>query len=84
MMQNTTIEERVTLLEEQVVDLQEDITVIQRDVVEVDEDLAELEGDVDFLFGEQLIQDGRCLNLEETTNSLNAQIVTVGDELEGY
>ena len=59
-MQNATIEERVTLLEIQVV-------VIQDDVTELDEDVTLLEGDVNFLFDEQVIQDERLLNLEETS-----------------
>ena len=53
LVQNTTIEERVTILEIQVADTQED--------------LAELEGDVNFLFEEAIIQDERLLNLEQTT-----------------
>ena len=51
--QNMTIEERVTILEIQVADTQED--------------LMELEGDVNFLFDEQVIEDERLLNLEQTT-----------------
>ena len=83
MVQNATIEERVTLLEIQVTDLREDVTIVQGDVVEVDEDLTELEGDINFLFDEQLIQDERLLNLEVATDSINAQLLTVDEELEG-
>ena len=56
---NTTIEERVSLLEIQVV-------VIQEDMSEVDERVELIEGDVDFLFDEQVIQDERLLNMEQT------------------
>ena len=67
LIQNTTIEERVTLLEIQVVVIQDDIVGIQDDVTELDEDVTLLEGDVNFLFDEQVIQDERLLNLEQTT-----------------
>ena len=76
MVLNNTIEERVALLETQVADLREDVTVVQGDVVDIDED-------VDFLFDEQIIQDERLLNLEEATDSINAELLTVNDELEG-
>ena len=68
-LQNATIEERVSLLELQ--------------VVELDENVVDLDEDVDFLFGEQLIQDERLLNLEEATDSINAELLTMNDELEG-
>ena len=48
--QNATIEERVTLLEIQVVEIKEDLT-------EIDERVMLVEGDVNFLFDEQVIQD---------------------------
>ena len=67
--QNSTIEERVSLLELQVVDLEEN-------VVDLDED-------VDFLFDEQVIQDERLLNLEEAMDAINTRLVTIDDELEG-
>ena len=59
-MQNNTLEERVSLLEIQVDEIEEDITITRID-------LTELEGDVNFLFDEQVIQDERLLNLEQTT-----------------
>ena len=46
--QNTTIEERVTLLEIQ--------------VAVVEQDVADLDQDVNFLFDEQVIQDEKLLN----------------------
>ena len=75
-MQNNTIEERVFLLEVQVADLREDVTVTQVDVLDLDQD-------VNFLFDEQVIQDERLLNVEEATDAINAQLVTVDDALEG-
>ena len=69
MSQNNTIEERVSLLEIQVADLREDVTVVQTGVVELDQD-------VDFLFGEQLIQDERLFSLEQRS-------IEIDDEVEG-
>ena len=60
MVLNATIEERVSLLEIQVMEIQEDVT-------DVDERVTLVEGDVDFLFDEQVIQDERLWNLEETS-----------------
>ena len=51
--QNMTLEERVTILKIKVADAEEDLT--------------ELEGDVNFLFEQTIIQDERLLNLEQTT-----------------
>ena len=48
LIQNATIEERVSLLEIQVVEIQEDVTGLGVDVTELDES-------VDFLFDEQVI-----------------------------
>ena len=67
LMQNTTIEERVSLLEIRVVEIQEDMT-------EVDQDVTLLEGDVNFLFDEQVIQDERLLNLEETSIEIDEEV----------
>ena len=74
MMQNNTIEQRVSLLEVQVADLREDVTVVQGVVVELDEDLAELEGDVDFLFDDQVIQDQRLFALEQTSIEIDEEV----------
>ena len=41
-----------------------------------------LEGDVNFLFDEQVIQDERLLTLEQTTDAINAELVSVDDDLE--
>ena len=75
-MLNNTIEERVSLLEVQVADLREDVTVVQGGVVDLDED-------VNFLFDETVIQDERLFSLEQTTDAINAELVSVDDELEG-
>ena len=74
-MQNNTIDERVSLLEVQVADLREDIT-------EVDEDVTGLDEDVNFLFDEQVIQDERLLNLEETSDGIISELHVIEDELE--
>ena len=66
----------MTLLEIQVV-------VIQDDVTELDEDVTLLEGDVNFLFDETVIQDERLFSLEQATDVINAELVSVDDELEG-
>ena len=76
MVQNNTIEERVSLLEVQVADLREDVTVVQGDVVDLDDD-------VNFLFDEQVIQDERLLNVEETSDQVVVELGTVDEELEG-
>ena len=62
MLQNTTIEERVSLLELQVADLNED---------------------VNFLFDEQVIQDERLLNVEETSDQVVVELVEVNADLQG-
>ena len=67
MIQNDTLEERVSLLEVQVADMREDITTIQSDVADLDQD-------VNFLFDEQVIQDTRLLQLETNSNQLNEEV----------
>ena len=68
LLQNATIEERVTLLEIQVVEIEEDVTGLDQDV--------------NFLFDEQVIQDARIFTLEQTADAINAELVSVDDELE--
>ena len=70
MFQNTTIEEQVAVLEIQVVEIEEDVNLLQEDV--------------NFLFDETVIQDARIFTLEQTTDAINAELVTVDDELEGF
>ena len=61
-MQNTTIEERVSLLEIQ--------------VTEIEEDLTDLDQDVNFLFDEQVIQDERLFQLETESGEIQDDIVS--------
>ena len=76
LVQDNTIEERVALLEIQVEEIKEDILITRVD-------LTELEGDVNFLFDETVIRDERLFSLEQTTDAINTQLLTVDDELEG-
>ena len=50
---------------------------------EIEGDVTLLEGDVNFLFDETVIQDERIFNLEEATNGINAELLTVNAEIEG-
>ena len=75
LIQNATIEERVSLLEIQVVDIEEDVT-------DLEVNLMELKEDVDFLFDDTVIQDERIFSLEQTTDAINAELLTVNDELD--
>ena len=68
LIQNATIEERVTLLEIQ--------------VTEVDERVGLLEGDVNFLFDETVIQDERIFILEQTSNDVDDELDLINGELE--
>ena len=68
LIQNTTIEERVSLLEIQ--------------VVEIEEDLNELDEDVGFLFNEQIIQDERLFSLEQTSLGILEELTVIDDELD--
>ena len=66
----------MTLLEIQVADLREDVTVVQDEV-------SDIETDVDFLFDEQIIQDERLLNLEETSLQVVVELAEVNVNLLG-
>ena len=68
MMQNATIEERVSLLEIQVADIEGEIT--------------DLDQDVNFLFDEQIIQDERLFSLEEEAEEISDQLIVIDDDLE--
>ena len=59
-MQNTRIEERVSLLEIQVANLEQN--------------LAGLDEDVDFLFDDQVIQDERLFSLEQNNDVINQEL----------
>ena len=62
-LQNKTIEERVTILEAQ-------MTEIQPDIVEVKDEVAFLFDEVAVLDDGQALQDDRTFNLEEETSGL--------------
>ena len=83
MLQNTTIEERVTILETQVVEIEEDLTVLDDEVTDVEVNLMELEGDVNFLFDEQVIQGERIFNLEQENDIIDTRLLIIDSELEG-
>ena len=70
MVQNNTIEKRVSLLEIQVADMREDVT-------EVDEDVTRLDEDVSFLFDEQVIQDERLLELEQISLQVVVELAEI-------
>ena len=74
LVQNTTIEERVTMLESQVVEIEEDLTVLDEDVTTLGVGLAGLSDDVDFLFDEQVIQDERLLSLEQENGVIDDEL----------
>ena len=63
LIQNTTIEERVTILESQ--------------MVEIEKDLTTLDEDVDFLFDDQIIQDERLFSLETETDEIEEEIESI-------
>ena len=67
MIQNDTLEERVSLLETQML-------VMQDEVTEVDERVELVEGDVNFLFEEQIIQDERLLSLEQENDVIDDEL----------
>ena len=66
----------------QILDMAVNVTIEER-VSLLELQVAGLDDDVNFLFDEQVIQDERLLNVEEATDTINAQLVTVDDELEG-
>ena len=66
----------ISLLEVQVADLREDVTVVQVDVMELDQD-------VDFLFGEQLIQDERLLELEQISDEVVVELAEINENIQG-
>ena len=74
--QNTTIEERVTILENQVVVIQDDVTDLEGDVFGLDQD-------VNFLFEEQVIQDERLLGLEQTSVEVIVELAEINVNIEG-
>ena len=83
MVKNNTIEERVSLLEIQVVEIQEDMIEIEEDVTVVDERVDLVEGDVNFLFDEQVIQDERLLQLEQTSGEVVVELAEINANILG-
>ena len=76
LIQNTTIEERVALLQIQVVEIDEDLT-------DIDERVILVEGDVSFLFDEQVIQDERLLELEQTSDEFVVELAEIIVNIQG-
>ena len=68
MVQNVTIEERVSLLEIKVVEIEEDVTGLDQDT--------------NFLFAEQAIQDERLLDLEQETDAIDTELDMIDDEFD--
>ena len=60
LIQNVTIEERVSLLEIQMIEMEEDVTLV--------------EGDINILFDQQVIQDERLFILEQTSIETNEEV----------
>ena len=63
--------------------LQDDLTELDEDVTGLEVDLTELDENVDFLFDEQVIQDERLLNLEETSLQAAVELAEVNVDLLG-
>ena len=61
---DTTIEERVTILEFQVENLNTDVEVINTELVDQAEDLDRIEGEIVILSADQVQQNERLLELE--------------------
>ena len=55
---------------------------IQEDITGLGVDLTGLDEDVGFLFDEQVIQDERLLNLEETSDGIIGELDLIEDDLE--
>ena len=66
------------------------MALLEIQVVEIEEDIADVEGDIsiliendDFLFDEQVIQDERLLNLEETSDQVVVELTEISVDLLG-
>ena len=66
----------MAILENQVVEIEEDIT-------EVDDRVGLVEGDVNFLFDEQVIQDERLLELEQTSVEVIVELAEINANIQG-
>ena len=58
------------------------MALLEIQVVEIEEDVSILIENDNFLFDEQVIQDERLLNLEETSDGIIAELDLIEDELE--
>ena len=68
MIQNTTIDERVTLLELQMMEVQEDMVEVQEEVMQLEDQTAFLSDEVVILGDTQVLQDQRIYDLEQETS----------------
>ena len=67
---DSTIEERVTLLEFQVDILNADVETVNAELVDQAEDLDRIEGEIAILSADQVLQDERLLELEMDSDSI--------------
>ena len=56
---------------------------MREDLTTTDETVADLDKDVNFLFDEQVIQDERLLNVEETSDQVVVELAEVNVDLQG-
>ena len=52
-------------------------------MVEIEEDITDLDQDVNFLFEEQIIQDERLLELEQTDNQVVVELAEINENIQG-
>ena len=57
------------------------MSLLEIQVTDLEENMADLDQDVNFLFDEQVIQDERLFSLEQTTDSIYAELLNIDDEL---
>ena len=62
--------------------MEERVELLEIQLVVIHDEVSDLETDVDFLFDEQIIQDERLFSLEQGTDAINAQLVSIDDEIE--
>ena len=63
-------------------EIEEDLILIEDDITALSVGLTEVDENLDFLFDEQVIQDERLLNLEETSDGIIGELDSIEDELE--
>ena len=69
MLNDTTIEERVTILEFQMADLTEDVTALGFEVTDLGDEVDVIDGEIAVILAGQVIQDERILELETDSES---------------